>query len=318
MAKPKFTIEKINKKTQFGETDKELMSKTVDDGVYPLAMAKEIRIDRIKPDPNQPRKSMDQEKLEELISSVKEQGILQPIVVEYIDSEEYFLIVHGERRWKAALAAGLKTIPAIVRQLDSNTRLIHQIIENIQREDLNDIDRALALKSLKVNLGSPSWDTIAEKVGISKRRILQLIDTTKLPEGIQAAIRSGKLTEKHSRALKKLSEDEQERFAAAIQDNDLSAEETSNLVKIISSNPDFTIEKAIEEIRSHKTTKNENIINRSEKYSFEDNNIEKKLSEIYSILTKIDLDNIDQEKAATILRKIISQAELLLSKVKIT
>lgn len=249
MAKPKFTIQPVQTAKPVDGVDRELLSKTVDDGVYPLAMAKEIRLDRLRPDPNQPRRSFDPQRLEELAASIREQGILQPIVVEYVDDGDYFRIVHGERRYRAALLAGLPTIPAIVRKVDDTTRLVRQLIENIQREDLNDVDRALALKQLKVNLGSPSWDVVAQRVGISKRRILQLIDTTKLPESIQQAIRSGQLTEKHGRAIKRLPVDRQLDFADAVRQQGLSGDESLEVVKTINANPELPIVEAIAQVR---------------------------------------------------------------------
>lgn len=257
MAKSKFKIQPVPPTKPVSGVDRELLAKTVDDGVYPLAMAKEIRLDRLQPDPNQPRRTFDPERLQELAASIREQGILQPIVVEYIDDGDYFRIVHGERRWRAALLAGLQTIPAIVRQVDDTTRLVRQLIENIQREDLNDVDRALALKQLKVNLGSPSWDVVAQKVGISKRRILQLIDTTKLPEAIQQAIRSGQLTEKHGRAIKKLPPERQEEFAGAIQEQGLSGDESLEVVKVVAANPEVPIAEVIAQVKREETRRDE-------------------------------------------------------------
>ncbi len=249
MAKPKFTIQPVQTVQPVSGVDRELLSKTVDDGVYPLAMAKEIRLDRLRPDPNQPRRSFDPQRLEELAASIREQGILQPIVVEYVDDGDYFRIVHGERRYRAALLAGLRTVPAIVRKSDDTTRLVRQLIENIQREDLNDVDRALALKQLKVNLGSPSWDVVAQRVGISKRRVLQLMDTTKLPESIQQAIRSGELTEKHGRAIKRLPVDRQIDFAEAVRQQGLSGDESLEVVKAIAANPELPIVEAIAQVK---------------------------------------------------------------------
>ena len=95
---------------ELGEVDREILGKTLDDGVYPLSMAKEIRLDRIKPDPNQPRTHPAPEGLEELAASIKEQGVLNPIGVQYMRQEDYFMIVHGERRWKAAKMAGLDRV----------------------------------------------------------------------------------------------------------------------------------------------------------------------------------------------------------------
>lgn len=249
MPKAKFTIPPIQTAKPITGVDKEVLSKTIDDGVYPLAMAKEIRLDRIQPDPNQPRRSFDQERLEELAASIHEQGILQPIVVEYIDDGNYFRLIHGERRWRAAALAGLQTIPAIIRKVDDNTRLVRQLIENIQREDLNDVDRARALQQLKANLGSPSWDVVAQKVGISKRRVLQLVDITKLPDTIQENIRSGELTEKHGRAARMLPHDRQVEFAEKVRAEQLSGDESLEVAKALKSEPALPIDQAIAQIK---------------------------------------------------------------------
>lgn len=249
MARVKFTIPPVKTSQPIPGVDKEILAKTVDDGVYPLAMAKEIRHDRIQPDPNQPRTTWDEEKLAELAASIREQGILQPIVVEYIDDGNYFRLVHGERRWRAAALAGLSTIPAIVRKVDDNTRLVRQLIENIQREDLNDVDRARALQQLKANLGSPSWDVIAEKVGISKRRVLQIVDITKLPEQIQENIRSGELTEKHGRAAKLLPEEKRLEFAESVRRQQLSGDESLEVAKALKSEPAMPIGDAIAQVK---------------------------------------------------------------------
>ncbi|MCA1668949.1 MAG: ParB/RepB/Spo0J family partition protein [Thermomicrobia bacterium] len=119
-------------------------------GVEEMMNAKQIRQDRIVPDPDQPRKSFPQESLEELAVSLKARGILQPIAVWYDRPHDRYVILHGERRWRAAGIAGLETLPAIVREDQaSSERLIDQLMENLQREDLNDVDRADGLAHLK-------------------------------------------------------------------------------------------------------------------------------------------------------------------------
>ncbi len=249
MARPKFTISPVETARPVVGIDKEVLTKSVDDGVYPLAMAKEIRLDRIQPDPNQPRHSFDEERLQELAASIREQGVLQPIVVEYIDEGNFFRLVHGERRWRASTLAGLLTIPAIIHKIDDDTRLVRQLIENIQREDLNDVDRAVALAQLKMNLGSPSWDVIAEKVGISKRRVLQLVDITRLPAEIQESIRDGELTEKHGRAAKMLPEERRLEFAETVRARQLSGDESLEVAKAIKTEPALPIEAAIDQVK---------------------------------------------------------------------
>src|SRR5579884_2011105 len=100
-------------------------------GVSDLPNAKEIQLDRIQPDPNQPRRSFDEERLEELATSIRSEGVLQPIAVRYDRAAERYVILHGERRWRAARRAGLESIPAVVREVAEGRRLIQQLMENV-------------------------------------------------------------------------------------------------------------------------------------------------------------------------------------------
>jgi ParB family chromosome partitioning protein len=198
-------------------------------GVTDLPTAKEIRLDRIVADPDQPRRTFDDAKLGELSASIQIEGVLQPIVVRYDDVHDTYVIVHGERRWRAAQTAGLSAIPAIVRDVPANRRLVQQLMENIVRDDLNAVDRAAALRSLKRQLADAPWDQVADAVGIRRSRLFQLLGTEKLPETIQADIRAGRLSEKQSRALQGLSPAQQEALRDAIVDDDLSADEAMRL-----------------------------------------------------------------------------------------
>lgn len=170
-------------------------------GVSDLVNAKEIALDRIEPDPDQPRRTIDETRLEELIASIRIEGILQPIAVRYHEERDLYIILHGERRWRAATAAGLSSIPAMVREVPEERRLVQQLMENIVRDDLNAVDRAAALRALKQQLGDAAWESVAAAVGIKRSRLFQLLDTEKLPEPIQDDIRAGRLSEKQSRAL---------------------------------------------------------------------------------------------------------------------
>src|SRR5690606_20575713 len=109
-----------------------------------------LRLDAIQPDPVQPRRTFSADSLTELSESIRQDGVIQPIEVTEVRPNQY-LIVHGERRWRAAKMAGLETIPAVVRRLDydETTRFVRQLVENIQREDLNDVDRAAGLLRLR-------------------------------------------------------------------------------------------------------------------------------------------------------------------------
>jgi ParB family chromosome partitioning protein len=202
-------------------------------GVSDLPTAKEIRLDRIVPDPAQPRRSFDPVRLEELATSITLEGVLQRIVVSYDEADDIYVIVHGERRWRASREAGQKTIPAIVREVDEEHRLIQQLMENVVREDLNAVDRAQALRALKQQMDDAPWESVAGAVGIRRSRLFQLLGTEKLPDDIQEDIRAGRLSEKQSRALQGLSADAQLALRDSILADDLSADEAMRLARAL-------------------------------------------------------------------------------------
>ena len=218
------TVPASRRRRRFSVDDLFVDSRPQAVGVEDLPTAKEIRLDRIVADPDQPRRTFDEAKLDELAGSIRAEGVLQPIVVRYDAARDTYVVVHGERRWRAATTAGLETIPTIVRDVPKGRRLIHQLMENIVRDDLNAIDRAAALRSLKGQLGDPPWDAVAEAVGIRRSRLFQLLGTEKLPETVQADIRAGRLSEKQSRALQGLPEEHQRALRDAILADDLPAE----------------------------------------------------------------------------------------------
>jgi len=189
-----------------------------------------IPLSQLIEDKNQPRKTFNRETIQELANSIKEQGIISPIMVRPKGSK--YVIIAGERRFLAAQVAGLKSIPALIRKASKNDITLLSLIENIQREDLNDIDRASALKKLKESTGF-TWELIGSKLGLSKRRVLDLVGLLDLPEEIKEDIRSKKLTEKHGRALKKLKDnkDEMLKVSKIIKDEKLSGDETLKLAK---------------------------------------------------------------------------------------
>lgn len=189
-AKRRFTVD-----TLFADTRPQAA------GVDDLVDAKMIPVSRIVGDPEQPRRTFDPDRLEELADSIRQQGILQPIVVRYDAATDTFVIVHGERRWRAATIARVASIPALVRDIPADRRLIHQLTENVIRDDLNAVDRANALRQLKVMLGDAPWDHVAAAVGIRRSRLFQLLGTGKLSAESQQDIQAGRLSEKQSRAL---------------------------------------------------------------------------------------------------------------------
>lgn len=208
-------------------------------GTRELAEAREIALDRIEPDPDQPRRSFDPEGLEELAASIRLQGVLQPIAVRYDAARDRYVIIHGERRWRAAQLAGLTTIPAIVREVSDEQRLIQQLMENILREDLNALDRAAALRRLKQQLGDVPWEQVAEAVGIKRSRLFQLLATEKLPEPVQEAIRSGRLSEKQTRPLHGLPEPLQITLAQLVERERLGQAEIERLARALRAAPEL-------------------------------------------------------------------------------
>lgn len=192
-------------------------------GVVDLPTAKEIQLERIVADPNQPRRWFDEERLEELTASIRIEGVLQPIVVRYDKPQDVYVVVHGERRWRAAQAAGIATIPAVVRDVPEDRRLVQQLMENIVRDDLNAVDRAAALRALRDQMGDAPWERVAETVGIKRSRLFQLLGTEKLQDEAQDDIRAGRLSEKQSRALQGLPSQHQRALREAIVTGNLPA-----------------------------------------------------------------------------------------------
>jgi ParB/RepB/Spo0J family partition protein len=153
----------------------------------------------IDPCPNQPRQRMAPRPLEELIASVRQHGVLQPIRVR--PRGERYEIVAGERRWTAARVLGLHEIPAVITDVDDEQAGIQALVENIHREDLTLIDRAQALVRLRRSLGLTSWEAVGNRLGLSKSHVTRLLNVTRLADQIREDARLAELTEKHVRAL---------------------------------------------------------------------------------------------------------------------
>ena len=169
-----------------------------------VATQDEIDINLISPNPRQPRKHFDQVALDELIASIKEIGILQPPVVRMRTTGRYELIM-GERRYRAAKAAGLKTIPVIIRQTADNELLREALIENIHRSELNALEEAAAYSQL-LNDFACTHDELAQKLGRSRPQISNTIRLMNLPASVQNKVASGALSAGHARALLGLSD----------------------------------------------------------------------------------------------------------------
>ncbi len=189
---------------------------------------KNISIDMIKPNPNQPRKIFDQTSLEELSLSIKNQGILQPLLVEEI-TDDVYVIVAGERRYRAAKMAGLKTVPCIVRSFSDLQRMEVSLIENIQREDLNPVEEARAYSYLLTQAGIKQED-LAQKVGKGRSTITNSLRLLNLPEKMLDALEKGYFSPGHARALLSVENPaDQEVLFNKIIDEDLSVRQAEAL-----------------------------------------------------------------------------------------
>ena len=187
-----------------------------------------IRISDIQKNPYQPRKEFSKEKIEELAQSIKENGLIQPIIVRQSPVIGYEILA-GERRYRASIEAGLSEVPVIIKKLSDQDMMVHSIIENLQREDLNPIEEAKAYQSL-IDKGYTHAD-IAEKMGKSRPYITNLVRLLTLPDFILKEVETGKLSQAHARLLIQLPLKEQKNLLNRIQKEDLSVRQVEYLLK---------------------------------------------------------------------------------------
>lgn len=192
-----------------------------------------LRITEVEPNRDQPRKKFDEDSLLELSESIKQYGVIQPLIVQKRD--DYYQIIAGERRWRAAKLAGLKEIPVIIKELSDQEIVEVSLIENIQRENLNPIEEAQAYKRLLTEF-SLKQDEIAARVSKSRTAITNSIRLLKLDERVQKMVIDDMLSTGHARALLAI-EDKELQYKAAIQvfDEKMSVREVEKLVKTITS-----------------------------------------------------------------------------------
>jgi len=191
--------------------------------------AVEIPVDRLSPNPFQPRRSFTEEGLEQLADSIRHHGILQPIVVR--PSGDGYQLIAGERRWRAAQIAGLQRIPAVVRELDDPGMVQVALIENLQREDLNPIEEASAYRRLMDEFNM-TQEQLSSAIGRSRPAIANAVRLLNLPEAIQRAVEERKLSEGHARCLLAISnQGDQLKVAAEIIANGLNVRQAEELVK---------------------------------------------------------------------------------------
>lgn len=202
------------KKTGLGKGLDALFSNNVDveEVLKENEVIEKLKITEVEPNRNQPRKHFDEEALEELAESIKRYGVIQPIIV--VKKDNYYEIVAGERRWRASKKAGLKEIPAIVREGDERKNKEIALIENVQREDLNAYEKALGIKELMDEYGLTQQE-VAEILGKSRSSIANTVRLLNLDERVLELVKQGKLAEGHARTLLAI-EDKDKQYQTAI------------------------------------------------------------------------------------------------------
>ncbi|RKX93528.1 MAG: chromosome partitioning protein ParB [Spirochaetes bacterium] len=189
----------------------------------------EIDIEKIVPNRDQPRKSFDKQEIQELAESIRENGIIQPIVLRAKD--EVYEIVVGERRFRAAKEAGLKKVPAIIKEYSESRLLEIALIENIQRKDLNPLEEALAFKTI-IDRDTITQEELSKRVGRSRSYIANMIRLLELPDEIKKFVSRGTITVGHAKAIMALNEKEKQvEIAKKVAEEGLSVRETEDLVR---------------------------------------------------------------------------------------
>jgi ParB family transcriptional regulator, chromosome partitioning protein len=188
----------------------------------------DVPIASIRPNPQQPRRHFDEAELRTLEASIRAHGVLQPILV--VESIDGFQLVAGERRLRAATAAGLERIPVVIRQLDAGTQLEVALIENLQREDLDPIEAAHGFRRLVDEFGF-THERIAERVGRARSTVANTLRLLDLAPSVQGALADRRITEGHARALGGLTVDHQELVLDSVIDQELSVRQTEELVR---------------------------------------------------------------------------------------
>jgi ParB family chromosome partitioning protein len=196
----------------------------------------ELPVEAITPNPRQPREVFDEDALAELVTSINEVGLLQPIVVRRLDDDQYELIM-GERRWRACREAGLERIPAIVRATDDEKLLLDALLENLHRAQLNPLEEAAAYDQLLKDF-SCTHDQLADRIGRSRPQVSNTLRLLKLSPSVQRRVAAGVLSAGHARALLSVEDgDEQDRLAHRIVAEGLSVRAVEEIVTLLGTSP---------------------------------------------------------------------------------
>ena len=248
----------------------------------------ELKINEVEPNINQPRKDFDKDKLDELAESIKEHGVIQPIIVTKVD--DYYQIIAGERRWRASKQAGLKTIPAIVRTYDDKKKREIALIENIQRQNLNALETAQAIREL-MDEHHLTQEEISKTLGKSRSSIANTLRILNLDDRVKDMIEMGKISEGHARTIASLKNPEKQyQFALDIVNLDMSVRQAETEV---------TIRQGKEVLKKKSTTKG--------KFDVFIKDIENKLKE--ALNTKVSL-NAQTKSRGKIVIEYFSEDEL--------
>lgn len=204
----------MTKKTGLGKGLNALLSNNVveEEKIQEGEVIQNLKVIEVEPNKEQPRRNFDEESIEELANSIKEYGVIQPIIVTKQDN--YYKIVAGERRWRASKKAGLSEIPAIVREYDKQKNSEIALIENIQRQDLNPIEKAMAIREL-LDTYDLTQQKLADKLGISRSGLANTVRILNLSPRVIDLVKKGKLTEGHCKALLTI-DNEEKQYQAAI------------------------------------------------------------------------------------------------------
>ena len=243
-----------NEPLDYGKVEEKILNEATKDSIQ------NIKLDELRSNPYQPRKTFDEEALQELSDSIKEHGVFQPIIVK--KGIKAYEIIAGERRVKASIMAGLKEIPAIVRDFNDQEMMEIALLENLQRENLTAIEEANAYKKLQENLNI-TQEELAKRLGKSRSHITNMLGLLSLPEDIQKDVQEKNISMAHARVLSKLeNKEQQENLVKKIKDEKISVHELENMT---------SNEKYERKNKINKTTKKNN------EYQFIENELCEKL-----------------------------------------
>lgn len=204
----------------------------------PMSHMAEIAIADIIPNPTQPRTQFDEEALDELADSIRQLGVIQPVTVKKGDNGKY-IIISGERRWRAAQRADLTTLPAYIREVDDQTLHAMALVENIQRQDLNAIEIALSMQRL-IDECNLTQDALSERVGKKRSSVSNYLRLLKLPSEVQLALKEGLVSMGHAKAIAGARPEEQLRVLKKCIKKSLSVRQAEELVRALTEQPDKT------------------------------------------------------------------------------